>query len=436
MKINFFFIKKGGTMIKRIIVSINLLAIFLICSIAFGQTIVIRAGHLIDPVKASSAKNQIITIKEGKIVKVGEMEQFSEAARVIDLSNLWVMPGLMDAHVHLTLNVPPNMVYVFPFEMIYLSESTAYRALLGVRNARHVLEAGFTTVKDIGNDANYAVTDIKRAIEKGWFIGPTIFNTGKIIAAFGGQSQRIPPEQGTFWLHEYLDADSPDEIRKAVRQNIYYGANAIKLVADNSAFFYDEEEIQAAVTEAHKSGLTVAVHVIGDEAAKNVILGGADSIEHGTRLSDNLLKLMKKRGTALVPTPFPYELLVAMGKSKKDAKSSSEEEIDLLKRAHKIGVKMAFGTDVVVDLPGKNRGEMAKDFLKMWESAEIPPAKILKCMTTHAAELFRIQNERGSITPGYFADIIATAENPLDNIQALQTVLFVMKDGKVIKQEK
>ncbi len=421
---------------KKIFICINILAFLLICPFAFGQTIAIRAGHLIDPAKATVAKNQIILIKEGKIVKVGEIAQFSEADRVIDLSDLWVMPGLMDAHVHLTLNVPPNMVYILPFEMIYLEESTSFRALRGIRNARLVLEAGFTTVRDVGNDANYAVTDIRRTIEKGWFDGPTIFNTGKIIAAFGGQSQRIPPEQGTFWQYEYIDADSPDEIHKAVRQNIYYGANTIKLVADNSSFFYDEEEIRAAVTEAHKSGITVAVHVIEGDAARNVIMGGADSIEHGTGLSDKLLKLMKEKSTVLVPTPFPYELLVAMGKSEKDAKSISEQEIDLLKRAHKVGVKMAFGTDVVVDYPNKNRGEMAKDFLEMWESAEIPSAKILKCMTTHAAELFRFQNERGSIAPGYFADIIATADNPLDDIQALRTVLFVMKDGKVIKQKK
>jgi imidazolonepropionase-like amidohydrolase len=117
--------------------------------------------------------------------------------------------------------------------------------------AKNVLHVGSTTVRDVGNDANYAAMDLRDAINKGWFIGPTVLTTGKIIAPFGGQSRRIPPEQGFFWLHEYIDADGEDEIRKAVRQNIYYGADAIKMVADNSAFYYSEQEIRVAVEEAH-----------------------------------------------------------------------------------------------------------------------------------------------------------------------------------------
>jgi len=136
-----------------------------------------------------------------------------------------------------------------------------------------------------------------RGPASGWFVGPTVLTTGKIIAPFGGQSQRVSPEQGPFWRFEYIDADTPDEIRKAVRQNIYYGAEAIKLVADNSSFYYTREEIAAAVAEAHAAGLPVSVHVIGGEAARNVILGGADSIEHGFLLSDELLRIQKVRGT-------------------------------------------------------------------------------------------------------------------------------------------
>ena len=219
-----------------------------------------------------------------------------------------------------------------------------------------------------------------------------------------------------------------------MRQNIYYGANAIKLVSDNGAYYYSEEEIRAAVTEAHRAGVTVAVHVLGGDAARNVILGGADAIEHGFALSDELLTLMKERGTVLVGTDFPFEHLAAIVPDQDLARSWSEMLLHRLNRAHSIGVKMAFGSDVVVDLPGMNRAQMALDYLKIWRAAGIPHAKILKCMTTNAAELFGIQQERGAIATGQWADIIATPNNPLDDIQALKDVHFVMKEGAIIRR--
>jgi len=270
----------------------RLLALLLLFSgPAVAQTVAIRAGNLVDPATGSVAKNQIILVRGGKIVDVGPAVQVPPGAEVVDLSNAWVMPGLMDAHTHLTL----GGLMLDQLEAAYLRETSGMRLLRGIRNARIVLEAGFTTIKDIGNAANYADTDLREAIARGWFPGPTIFNTGKIIAPFGGQSHGLPPEIGPFWQFEYLDADTPDEVRKAVRRNIYYGANAIKLVADNSAFHYSVEEIRAAVSEAHAAGLTVAVHVYGGEAARNVILGGADSVEHGFTLNDDLLRLMKEK---------------------------------------------------------------------------------------------------------------------------------------------
>jgi imidazolonepropionase-like amidohydrolase len=279
--------------------------------------------------------------------------------------------------------------------------------------------------------------DIRRAIEQGWFTGPTMLTTGKIIAPFGGQSHGVPPEMGPFWRFEYQDADTPDEVRKAVRQNIYYGANAIKLVADNSPFYYSEEEIRAAVSEAHKAGITVGVHVMGGQAARNVIMGGADSVEHGFDLSDELLQLMKEKGTVLVGTDFPLEHLKAMGTAGGIIPSpeiTAKAILDRLRRAHKLGVKMAFGSDTVVEMPGKTRADMMLDYLAVWTEAGVTPKDILKCMTTNVAELFRWKGQRGAIASGEAADIIAMPANPLENIQALRKVQFVMKDGKVIKK--
>jgi imidazolonepropionase-like amidohydrolase len=319
-----------------------------------AQTTILNVGHLINTASETVTDSQLITVRFGKILNVGSELDTIETDTIIDLSDYWVMPGLFDVHTHITFNGPPNENLAKHWEVTYLVESTAYRALRGVHNARNMLEAGFTTIKDIGNEANYAMTDVRKAIERGWFVGPTVFSAGKIIAPFGGQSHGIVPEAGLHWLHEYIDADTPDEIRKAVRENIYYGANVIKLVADNSVYYYSEEEIRAAVEEAHKAGVKVTVHVDGGEAAKNVILGGADAIEHGFKLDDDLLKMMEERGTVLVGTDFGPEHLKAMGMPETMATRYSDGILDRLKRAHKIGVKMAFGRLILL-ICGKRR---------------------------------------------------------------------------------
>jgi imidazolonepropionase-like amidohydrolase len=388
---------------------------------------------LIDPATGTVSKNQIILVKDGKIAEVGPAVKIPTGAEVIDLSGAWVMPGLMDAHTHMTYDSKGELF----LEGEYLRASTAARALIGLHNVQNVLMAGFTSLRDIGNDANFASIEIRRAIENGMFVGPTMLTTGKIIAPFGGQSHGIPPEMGAFWRFEYQDADTPDEVRKAVRQNIYYGANAIKLVADNSPYFYSEEEIRAAVDEAHKAGLTVAVHVMGGQAAKNVILGGADSLEHGFELSDELLRLMKEKGTFLVSTDFPFEHLKLMGTAGgiiPPPDVTSKMILDRLRRAQKIGVKLAFGTDVMMVVPGKTRADMMLDYLAVWTEAGVPTAAILKAMTTNVAELFHWKGQRGSIAAGEAADIIAMPSSPLENIQALRKVQFVMKDGKVVRK--
>ncbi len=409
------------------------LVIFFISSSAWAQVVAVRAGHLIDPATGHVATDQLILVENDKIKSVGTSSSLPADTPVVDLSREWVLPGLMDAHTHLTL----TEIIGAPFESFYLRESTTLRGFRGLRNARDLLNAGFTTVREVGNDADYATEDVRRAIEKGWFDGPTILSAGKIIAPFGGQSNGIPPEIGSFWLHEYIDANSPEEMRKAVRENIYYGADLIKLVADQFSYHFSLEEIQAAVDEAHRAGRAVAVHVAGGEAADNVIQGGADSVEHGFELSDAQMELMKQKGTFLVGTEFPRSHLDVLGTNNGmllDPAVLEPKIIDRLKRAYRIGVKMAFGTDTFMEMPNRTRADLMLDYLSVWRQAGVSQADILKCMTTNPAELLRISKQRGNITPGLAADIIATPQNPLDDIESLRKVNFVMKNGKIIRR--
>jgi imidazolonepropionase-like amidohydrolase len=219
-----------------------------------------------------------------------------------------------------------------------------------------------------------------------------------------------------------------------VRENIFYGADLIKLVADSNAYYYSEEEIQAAADEAHKANRALAVHVLGGQAARNTIMGGADSIEHGWNLDDDLLRLMKEKGVFLAGTDFPAIHLRTAGY--RNADKIGANIIDRLTRARKAGVKLTFSTDTVTEMPNETRADMYWDYLAVWRAAGVPPADILKAMTTNCAELLRIEKDRGSIAAGLYADIIAMPANPLDNVESLRKVNFVMKNGAIIKNSK
>lgn len=418
--------------ISRIVISTVTWLAIIHASICFSQTIAIKAGHLIDPKAGKVSNNQIIVVKDGKIDQIIPDESTEKVKQIVDLSDSWVMPGLMDCHVHITLNIPYRNVQMNP---VYIEESSTLRGLRGLYNAKLLLNSGFTTIKDIGNDANYATAAVIQAINKGWFTGPTIIYSGKIIAPYGGQVFNISPENENFWLYEYIDADSPDEIRKAVRKNIYFGATTIKLVAQQFSYYYDREEIEIAVKEAKKAGLNVTAHVQGGEAARNVIVGGAAAIEHGFDLDDDLLKLMKDKGTFLVGTDFSFANWYAYGMDSTTAERRTQKMVKRLRRAYEIGVKMAFGTDIVIDIEGMNRVESNLEVLKTWKSAGIPPMEILKCMTSNAAELMGIDHNRGLLKKQYWADIVAFKNGPLDDIENVRSVHFVMKEGKIIRNE-
>ena len=394
--------------------------------------VAIRAGTVIDPASGQVLHDQTILIRDGKISAIGANLVVPEDARRVDLSHEWVAPGLMDAHTHLTLT---EVLGDAPFESFYLSEANAYRALRGMHNAQVLLNRGFTTIRDVGNDGEYAMIDVQRAIDRGLFAGPSIIGSGKIIAPFGGQSHAIPPERGAFWAYEYLDADTPDEVRKAVRRNLYYGAGVIKLVADNNPYHASEEELHAAVDEAHRAGVAVAIHVYGGSAAQAAIDAGVDSIEHGFFLTDAQMAEMKAKGIFLVGTDLPRTHLEIIGTSGgifPPPDVLAPRIIDRLRRAHRMGVNMAFGTDTVCDMAGRTRADLMFDYLAVWRAAGVPPMDILRAMTSNAAQLLRVQKERGGIAAGMAADLVAMPGDPLQDIEALRGIDFVMKNGAVV----
>lgn len=423
---------------KRVLAKIKQTTTFILGCIILSlsiqaQNTVIKAGHLFDSRTGKFLDNQIIIIKGSRILQIGSNIKYEKNDIVIDLSNSWVLPGLMDCHVHITSNYPYRQYT--GINNIYTTESSGFRALRGAYNAELLLKSGFTTIKDIGNDANYATADVIKAKKQGWIKAPTIFYSGKIIAPYGGQSKDINPEHEGFWQFEYLDADTDDEIIKAIRKNIYFGANTIKIVQGDQRYFYTAENIKTAANEAHRAGLKLTCHVFEGEAARNVILGGADAIEHGLFLEDSLLQMMKDRGMFLVGTDLAFNNMYAYGLDSASAKQFTDGVLDRLKRAYKIGTKMAFGTDIIIDLPGKNRVESNLEILKNWKAAGIPSSYILQTMTVYAAELLGIDKSRGILEKNYWADIIALKNNPIENIDAIKKVHFVMKEGEVIKNE-
>ena len=394
-----------------------------------GTVFIIKAGRLIDPENGTVKSNQTISVKDGRILEVGDSVSPISGAETIDLSGYSVLPGLVDAHNHLAITYkkyPENDVYYYT----YIQDSTAIRAIQAASNGMQMLSFGFTVVRDLGNNALYADSALRIAIEQGWIPGPTMINSGLIIGGTGGQFHPTPEmaRNHNIVYPEYLEADTPDEIIRAVRQNILFGAKVIKIMVDSQPYPYTVEDMKLFIKEAENAGeLKVAGHVETEEGARRAIEAGIWSIEHDIALNDELHKQMAKKGIWRVGTETPFTEY-----------SSNQEEFDArvarLKNAYSHGVKMAFSTDADYYVPGLTRGQVVINFLKTWKAAEIPAKDILKIMTTNGYKVCELYEKRGPIKQGFPADIIAVKGDPLENIDALRNVDFVMKDGLVFKK--
>ena len=399
-------------------------------------TIAIKAGRLINPHTGAIATNQTIVI-EGRTVKaVGASLPIPPDATVIDLSTSSVLPGLFDAHTHLCakVRVAADRLGIGFLDAILL-DPAGYRAIQGVAHAREMLDAGFTTVRDVGNAGQYVDVDLQRGIDEGLVPGPTMVVAGRIIAPFGGQFT-TRATKAVLDNPEYFFADTRDELRKAIRENIYYGARAIKIVVDGQPYSYSTDDIRFIVQEAAEARLKVAAHVQTAEGARRAIDAGVGSLEHAWRLSDEDFRSMKANGVVLVSTDATEKVLHGFGWDDAAARRIHAARVERLKQAYAAGVTIAFGTDVMVDMPGETRGTLAVEYIDGFVEAGIPAKAILQIMTVNAAKLLGVQDVRGAIAPGMAADIIATPGNPLESIHALKRVVFVMKNGVVHRYAK
>jgi imidazolonepropionase-like amidohydrolase len=396
---------------------------------ATAQVTAITAGTLIDAEAGTAKTKQVILIEAGKIKAIGPEVQIPNDATRIDLSQETVLPGLFDAHTHLLANIDPK--WDLDFWIMALQRRAGWRAIQGVRYAKEMLESGFTTVRDVGNSGDHLDADLDKAIRFGLVPGPTMIFSGKIIAPFGGQFSDTPTDPRLLDNPEYRFADSHDEMQKAVRENIYWGARVIKIVVDGQKYTYSADDIRFIVAEAARAGVKVAAHVQTEPGARAAIEAGVASMEHGWVLTDEDLALAKKKGVVLVSTDFTVASLLADGMEPDKARRTHERYVARLKRAWAAGVDVVFGTDVMSDVKGRTRGDVAMEYIDSFREAGIGAPDILRAMTTHAAALLGVENERGTIRVGMAADLVATPANPLDDIDGLKRIDFVMKDGRV-----
>jgi imidazolonepropionase-like amidohydrolase len=409
--------------------------IILLSPRALAKTTAIRAGAVVDPASASVAYNQIILVEGGLIKAIGPEIVIPADAAIVDLSTQTVLPGLMDAHTHLFSAIDPKWDLGDDWIMT-IQRREGYRAIMGARHAAEMLEAGFTTVRDVGNSGMYLDMDLEKAIRFGLVPGPTIIPAGRIIAPFGGQFWNTPTNPQHLQMPEFYFADSRDEMRKAIRENIYWGAKVIKIVVDAKRYTYSAEDIQFMVEEAAQAGVKLAAHVQTERGARAAIQAKVASIEHGWVISDDDLALAKKNDVALVSTDFTVFQLQANGFSEEDAKRIHAKYVARLRRAHQAGVTLVFGSDVISSRHDISRGSQALEYIDSFVEAGVPAPDILRAMTSNAAKLLGVEKVRGALKPSMAADIIAVSGNPLTDINLLKKVSFVMRNGVVRRQNK
>lgn len=426
-----------------------LFSLVLVSATAFAADpiIALKAARMFDGKGKALVANAVVLVQGGKILDAGSNLAIPSDAQVIDLGDATLSPGFIDAHTHLTTDFSGDYT---KRRIDELSLNVAEQTIRATVYARETVEAGFTTVRDLGSrflgSREFVDVALRNAIKQGLVVGPRMLVATKGIGATGGHFDPTGGYRDFLFGREpdYTDgiADGPDEIRKAVRFEVKNGADVIKAAVSGGVLSLADEvdtpqftpaEMVALVDESHRLRKKVAVHCHGDEAAKEAIAAGVDSIEHGSFLKPETLTLMKNKGTYLTPTLEASEYI--MGKIgnyppvlQAKAKAAYEARSEMFRNAVKMGVKISFGTDAAVFPHGQN----AKEF-KLMVDLGMAPIDALRSATSVDADLLGLATKIGTLEKGKLADVIALPGDPTADITATERVTFVMKEGKIIR---
>ncbi len=408
--------------------------------------VALKAARLIDGTGAPAITNAVVIVTDNKITAVGDATsvQIPASAKIIDLGNVTLLPGFIDAHTHLigrVLGDPEG-------DMSPVRDYESFGAILGVLHARDTLMAGFTSVRNVGASGRFDDMALRKAINEGWTIGPRIETAGHAIGITGGHCDENGFRPGVA-EQTPLDgvADGPEQIRLAVRQQIKYGADVIKTCATGGvlsegdtvgATQYSFEELKALVDEANKLDRKVAAHAHGTEGIKLAVRAGVSSIEHGSFLDEEGARMMKERGTFLVPTLMAAEGVERAAKSgvlkglrAEKALAAAAAARHATKIAMANGVTIALGTDAGVIPHGTN----AREFFLLMDWGGLTNMQAIQAGTLNGARLLGWDKNLGSVTVGKWADIVAVSGDPLKDIHAMENVVFVMNNGVVYRKD-
>ena len=404
-------------------------------------TTFVQVGRLLaDPASGRVLRDKTLVIRGNQIVEI--RDGFVGDGKVVDLRSAFVLPGLIDSHVHLTGESSPNS------RLDGVTQSDATQAMVGARFARRTLNAGFTTVADLGA-SNEAIFALRDAVRRGDVPGPRIIASGSAVSIHGGHGDANGYRDDILHLMSPESICSgPEDCMRAVRLQVRSGADIIKITATGGVLSntaaglaqqFSEDELAAIVASAHRMGRQVTAHAHGVDGINAFLKAGGDSIEHGTYLDDESMRLFKSHNAWLVPTLMAGDYVARIAASPDNfftpaqtakALEAGPKMLDMARRAHAGGVRIAFGTDTGVSAHGDNAQEFA-----LLVGAGLTPLEAIQSATVGAAEHLKISNEAGRLAPGMPADLIAVSGDPLSDVTELERVRFVMKNGQVFRQD-
>src|SRR5215475_12291458 len=440
-------------MLKRTLALLVVMSASTLAQTTPAKTTLIKAGRLLDVKAGVYLPNQGVLVAGDRIKEIGAFDSIKarapQDAAIIDLSQATLLPGLIDSHGHLLCSMEGR--WIADGEAIVMAVTRlgpAKRALIGAANARDMLEAGFTAVRNVGHSGVNGDAALRDAIDEGLIPGPRIQAACRKLTPIGGQAVELRSENSVAIIaEEFLTIGSVEEARRAVPQALADGADVIKVVVDDNNRILSSDEMRAIVEEAHRVKIKVAAHATTQAGVQAAIDGGVDSIEHGNEATDDQLRAMRDKGIFLDPTLwtaqalrdiylkslyFSPEELTQFENDMKQLVVFSKEKI---LRATKAGVKLAAGSDMWMNYPGKKRGEATMIMFEAMVDAGLSQIETIRAGTINAAELLGWQDRTGSVEAGKFADLIAVAGDPLKDVTELKRVRFVMKGGQVVKNE-